>query len=389
MIKVSTNGDNWNDTDDFVQQIERGRNGKNIGLSRGLKRMDKYVHGTHQGRYYLYAGTSGAGKTTKVDFDIINTWLAAKNINKPIKIFYCSFEVSKLDKKAKWCSTFIKMKFDIDLSTDYILGRIEGLRLSDDHLEYVKQGYEMVKEFMKDVSLIDTAKNPSGIFLGIIDEHFSKYGEVQRATLSEEDKKKGRKGKITGYINNTPDLLTILVIDHLSLLSHELGLNKHDLISEMSKKFVVLKNVFNCTIFAIQQFNVGLLAANREMIVRNKGKNAESLIIPDKEDLADCKSTFNDADYVEAFVVPNKFGLTEYMSYKCTAPVYGGLGTNFVMHYLMKNKYGQDQRSCPLFMNPVSGLYYDLPLEFGQEDEWYEMAFKLDKLCQEYSPRES
>jgi hypothetical protein len=391
------NGDNpngvpyggWDLDDDFVIQIERGREGKNVGLYRGLKGIDRYVHGTHQGRYYLYSGTSGSGKTTKVDYDLICTWISAKKANKPIKIFYCSFEVSKIDKKAKWCSTFIKMKFNVDLSTDYILGRIEGLRLSDEHLILVKEGYKMVREFMQDVILVDHAMNPSGIFLGIIDTHFSKYGEVQRAALSEEDKKKGRKGKIIGYKNNTPELLTILVIDHLSLLAHELGLNKQDLISEMSKKIVVLKNVFNCTTFAIQQFSVGLLAANREMIVRNGGKNVENLITPDKEDLADCKSTFNDADYVEAFVVPNKFGLNEYMMYKCTPSSDDGLGTYFVMQYLMKNKFGQDQRRCPLFMNPVSGMYYDLPLELGQEDEWYEMAKHLDKLCQEYSPREN
>jgi len=384
----------WSLDDDFVMHIERGRDGKNLGLFRGLRRLDKWVHGTHQGKYYLYAGTSGSGKTTKVDFDLIHTWLSAKKAGKPIKIFYCSFEVSKLDKMAKWCSTFIKLKFDVDLATDYILGRIEGLRLSDTHLELVKEGYKMVKEFMKDVILVDHPMNPSGIFLGLIDTHFSKYGEVLRAPLTDDDKKKNRKGKIIGYKNHTLDLITILVIDHLSLLAHELGLNKHDLISEMSKKIVTLKNVFNCTTFAIQQFSVGLLEASREMIVRNKGKNVEHLITPDKEDLADCKSTFNDADYVEAFVVPNKFGLVNYMSFKCIVPTHdeysdSGLGTFFVIQYLMKNKFGPDQKKCPLFMNPVSGVYYDLPLEFGQEETWYEMAKQLDKLCLEYSPKES
>jgi len=106
------------------------------------------------------------------------------------------------------------------------------------------------------------------------------------------------------------------------------------------------------------------------------------------------KSTFNDADYVEAFVVPNKFGLVNYMSFKCIVPTHdeysdSGLGTFFVIQYLMKNKFGPDQKKCPLFMNPVSGVYYDLPLEFGQEETWYEMAKQLDKLCLEYSPKES
>lgn len=384
-----THLDNWNHDDDFVEQVERGRDGKNIGLFRGLRRMDKYVHGVHQGKYYLFAAGSGVGKTTYVDFTLIHTWLSAKKIGKPIKIFYCSFEVSKIDKKAKWCSTFLKLKHNIDLPTDYILGRIEGLRLSDEHLELVKGGYKMVQEFMKDVTLVDHAMNPSGIFLGIIDAHFAKYGKVKRADLTEEDKKKNRKGKIVGYENNTPDLLTILVIDHVSLLAGELGLNKTDLISAMSRKIVELKNMFNCTTFLIQQFNVDLLSSNREMIVRNGGKNVENLITPDKNDLADCKSTFNDADYVEAFVVPNKFGLSEYLMFRCTKPEHDGLGTYFVMQYLMKNKFGQDQRSCPLFMNPVSGVYYDLPMDVGQEDEWYELAKNLDKLCQDYSPKES
>jgi hypothetical protein len=383
------NGVEWNLEDDFINQIERGILGKNIGLYRGLDRIDKYIHGTHQGRYYLTAASSGVGKTTKVDFDLIWTWISAKKSNKLLKIFYCSFEVSKTDKKAKWCCTFIKLRYNVDLDPNYILGRIKGHTVTAEHLELIKQGYGMVQEFMKDIVLVDHAMNPSGIFLSIIDTHFSKYGEVQRATLSEEDKKKGRKGKIIGYINKTPDLRTILVVDHIGLLAHELGLNPHDLIFEMSKKFVQLKNVFNCTIFAIQQFSIGLLAANREMVVRNGGKNVENLITPDKEDLAVCKSTFNDADYVEAYVAPNKFGLTEYMMFKCVSVADGGLGTYFVMQYLMKNKYGQDQKKCPLFMNPVSGVFYDLPIEFGQEEEYYEMAKQIDKLCQDYSPKEN
>ena len=51
----------WNmrPPDDFIFQVSRGMIGKNIGLQNGLTNVNKYIHGTHQARYYLIGADSG------------------------------------------------------------------------------------------------------------------------------------------------------------------------------------------------------------------------------------------------------------------------------------------------------------------------------------------
>lgn len=52
----------WEDRkeeDQFMAQIQRGRDGLNEGFSNGLKTINTYIHGTHRGRYILIGADSG------------------------------------------------------------------------------------------------------------------------------------------------------------------------------------------------------------------------------------------------------------------------------------------------------------------------------------------
>src|SRR4051812_30720124 len=85
--------------DQFLWQLKRGMDGKNLGLGNGLKLVNRYIHGTHKARYYLIGAESGGGKTTIGDFMyVINAWLEAKRTGRKLKIFYLSFEIGKTDK---------------------------------------------------------------------------------------------------------------------------------------------------------------------------------------------------------------------------------------------------------------------------------------------------
>ena len=47
------------DQDNFIDRVKSGREGLNEGLDNGLQRINKYIHGTHRGRYYLIGADSG------------------------------------------------------------------------------------------------------------------------------------------------------------------------------------------------------------------------------------------------------------------------------------------------------------------------------------------
>jgi hypothetical protein len=372
---------------DFMFQVMRGQQGLNVGLNNGLTNINRYIYGTHQARYYLLGADSGVGKTTIADFMyVLKAWESAKKKGRKIKIFYCSFEVGKLDKTARWVSYYIFVKFGVRLPSDYLLGRIEGKLVTVEHMRMIQVAFSMVKEMMKDIVFVEDVIHPTKIFEDLIEAHFEKHGTVIRAPVSEEEKKKHphKKGYVKGYHATDPDMMTMLVIDHLALTGSEQKLETKGIMDRMSKYMIVLRNIFHCTGVFIQQFSTDLMSWHRS----NK-KSAES-IAPQRIDFGDSKATFRDADIVFGYIKPVNFDHETFMGY----PLIGddSLGQCFVAKYLMKNRYGPSGRVLPLFLDGVSGSVYDLPLQPSNMmamQEWYDQAKQIEELCNQFSPKES
>lgn len=367
---------------DFIHQVQRGMLGKNVGLGNGLHHINKYLYGTHQGRYYLIGADSGVGKTTLTDFMfVLNAWQEAKRTGRRIKIFYCSFEIGRADKIARWTSYWVYLQHGIRLPSDYILGRISGKLLSKSDFALVQRAYAIIMEMMKDITFIDIMMHPTMIFEGIIDGHYEKQGTVSRMAQTEEDKKKKRKGFVKSYKANDPDLMTMLVVDHMALTNQESGLDTKGIIDRLSKYGVILRNIFHTTIVFIQQFSTDMLAANRIMHI----KKTEESIMPTRLDFGDSKTTFRDADVVMGLIQPGR-DLTECFGYNVTT---SGIGLYMVLACIVKNRYGSPGRMSPLFLDGVTGCAYDLPYPCNEmiEDDWNNKAKEIDDLCQVYFPQ--
>lgn len=373
-------------TNDFRYMVQRGIEGKNTGLDNGLKTINKYIYGTHQARYYLVGADSGVGKTTISDFMfVLQGWKSAKALGRKIKIFYCSFEIGKVDKIARWCSYFIYEKFGIEMPSDYILGRINNKLPTKEHQRMIMIAYDEIMKVMKDVVFIEDVVHPTKIFEDLIEAHFENAGKVIRAELTEEQRKKHRKGYVKGYQAKDPDEMTMLVIDHLALTGSEMGLDTKHIMDKMSKYAVVLRNMFHCTCVFIQQFSTDLMSWHRTQ------KKTPQAIMPQRIDFGDSKATFRDADVVLGYVKPSMFDYTEFMGFPVVNQDNECLGHSLVIQCLMKNRYGPSGRVCPLFLDGLSGWVYDLPLSPNNPflmKEWIDKANKIEKLCQVYSPQE-
>lgn len=376
---------NWNmrPANDFIYQVKRGMTGANVGIGNGLHNVNKYIYGTHTARYYLIGADSSVGKTTIADFMyVLKFWEDAKRLKRPVKIFYCSFEVAKLDKIARWCSYYIFIRYQVRLPSDYILGRIEGRLVTAEHEKMIMVAYQMVTEIMKDIHFLDNVVHPTAIFESLIEHHFEKAGTVLRTDVSEEERAKGRKGYVLGYIPRDPNLMTMLVIDHLALTGTEQKLDTKGIMDRMSKYCIVLRNIFHCTECIIQQFSTDLMSFHRT----NK-KNPES-IAPQRLDFGDSKATFRDADVVFGLVNPLSYDFDKFLGYTMMSDTGEGLGQCFRAMYLMKNRYGPSGRVLPLFLDGVSGIVYDLPLDPNpiNMQPWYDKTNEIEILCQTFSP---
>lgn len=341
---------NWKDhnEDSFISQVHKGMKGMNGGLDNGLKNINKYIHGTHRGRKILIGADSGTGKTTLADFMYIySLWMDCKKQGIKLYIKYFSFEISAAEKKAKWVCQWVKHIYKIDLSTDYIMGRIPGLHLTNEHLKLVMRAYAVVEEVMKDIVLIDFMLHPTGMLNKLVEEHYEKIGTVIRDTPKEGKKK----GMIRGYKPNDPRAMTLVLTDHVSLINVESGcVTTKQIMDRWSMYGVQLRNIFGTTVVDIQQFSTNMMSAYREQ------KKSESAIAPQRLDFADSTYLYRDSDLVFGLVKPVQYNLKTFMGYNL-----GVIGQYFVALYLMKNRYGPADRMFPLFMNPISGMFYDIP----------------------------
>ena len=81
-----------NNVDLLFQKINEGRKGKNIGLSTGIPKLDKYTGGVQKIGYTLIFGLSGSGKSSFVLYSYIFRPLK-DHPEKPQKMLYFSLEM--------------------------------------------------------------------------------------------------------------------------------------------------------------------------------------------------------------------------------------------------------------------------------------------------------
>lgn len=315
------------------------------------------------------------GKTTLSDFMYMySLWRDARKKELKLYIKYFSFEISAAEKKAKWVCQWIKAIYNLDLSTDYIMGRIPGLLLSVEHLKLVMHAYGVVEEVLLDVTIIDHMLHPTGMLNKLVEEHYELIGTVIRDT-PKGDKKKGM---IRSYKPNDPTAITVAIVDHLALINVEGGATTtKQIMDRWSMYSVQLRNIFGTTLIQIQQFSTNMMSAYREQ------KKSEAAIAPQRLDFGDSSYTYRDADLVFGLIKPVQYNLKLYHGYNMEQ-----LGQYFIALHLMKNRYGPADRVIPLFMNPIAGMFYDMPLDphnIASMKYYIDEAKRIEHLCQMYS----
>ena len=375
----------------FMDQVKAGQSGQNIGLDNGLTKINDYLYGTHNGRYYLFGAESGVGKTTIGDFMFtLSAWRSAKAGKRPIRIFYFSFEVGRTDKIARWVSQIIFARKGKRLPSDYILGRISGHTVSPEDYKDIQEASAEVDEMMQDISFVERTMTPTQVYELML-AFYAKNGELKRQELSEKELKSGKVPEVISWVPSAgmAKASVIMVMDHLGLIDEEPGRSLKVSMDLMSKKCVALKNQFGTIIVMIQQFATEMLQANRAAQVK---KNV-MLLTPNRLDFGDSKAPYRDADVVMGAILPALTIAAFPGGWSLDREA--GLGLYLVLITIMKNRYGTPGRAIPLFLDGVSGTVEDLPMPEKKSDtldvptrtEFYNKARKIDQVCLELSPR--
>ena len=320
-------------TESLLQAIKRGREGKEQGYSIGLPKLEQIIDGVCKEVYTLITAESGVGKSSFMLYSYLYRPIMDHLDDGKLKISLFSLEMSADKIMAKLLSTYIFEIYGIRLSIKQLLSVQKGYILSDDYYDIVVECIPWMKKVESILTIYDKSATANSIYSKLLKELES------RGHFEETEERKI-------YHPDNPDLVHIVIVDHLARVFCSPGNTLKQEMDLTSKYLYSLKNRCGISPIVIQQMNRGIQSMDRRK---------EGMLVPLTSDLKDTNSTVEDAEIILAIFSPNKAKLSTYKSYDIDL-----LGENFRSIFVLKSRYGE--------ADVEDFIYYD-----GKCNKWVEM----------------
>ncbi len=341
--------------DNVLQEVEVGMSGGSKWIPIGHDKLGEHI-GVGQSIYTLIGGNSGTGKTGFTDCSyVLNPYdWYIENKDKTdikLKILYRSMERKKSFKIGKWVCWKMYKDYGVLLDVPTMFGW--GSRknhIPQEIYDKIKSCRDYFNRMEDVVDIIDGAENPTGIRRHISD-HALQNGKIE--AISQYEKK---------YIPNDPNLITLIIADHVGKLKRERGFSKKENIDKLSDYFSEARDFYGFSPVAISQFNRNLSDSQR---ARNKE------ITPDPDDFKDTGNLYEDCDVALALFNPYKFKIMDHMEYDISNMVNRNGFNRFRSITALKNSYGIDDFRVGFQFLGEMGLFTEMPrAEEMNKDEY-------------------
>ena len=134
--------------EEFFNLVREGREGKNIGLSVGSKRLESFIDGYLPGTSYLIGAASGVGKSTYALWTFVYQplihFLDGECPERDPRWLLFSLEMTRSQVYAKLVSMYIMDKFGVELRYKEMFSRGKDCILSDDRYELLEKASEFM-----------------------------------------------------------------------------------------------------------------------------------------------------------------------------------------------------------------------------------------------------
>lgn len=321
-------------TDELLESIDRGRQGKSQGYSMGLPKLEEVVDGVCKETYYLVGAESGVGKSSLMLYSFIYRPLMEHLDDNKFKISLFSLEMSGKLIMAKLLSTYIFETYGKRLSLKQILSAKKGYILDDESYKIVLECIPWMIKVESILTIYDKSASANSIYSKLLKE-------LEARGRFEETKNR----KI--YIPNNPDLIHLVVVDHIARVFPANGNNIKQEIDLTSKYLYSLKNRCGITPVVIQQLNRSIQGMDRRK---------ESMVIPLTSDFKDSNSTIEDAEIVLVIFSPNKAKLNTHRGYDIKQ-----LGDRFRSILCLKGRYGEADVEDFVYYDGVCNKWVEMP----------------------------
>ena len=335
--------------DDLNEEINRGLEGKNSGVSMGFHRLNRYI-GIRKKIYSLVFGSSGSGKTAWVHSAyILNPfdWYM-KERQKPggskikFKIPLFSMERSAIYTKAKWVTRKIFLDTGIQVPIARMLGWWEQKLTKDEH-DLVLQYGDYINELLEIVDIVEGAQNPTGVrkYLKSLAEANGKVEQIDEYHYI--------------YIPNDEGLIIIPIFDHQGLFKGEKGISsKKEAIDKVSEDLQRARDLYGMSPVIVAQ-----LTRNLSNPMFQKMDSFE----PSIDDIKESGAPGEAADIILSLFDPIRYKTNDAGGYEVEKFIDTNTGANFFRSVkIIKSTYSEDNIRIGMAFQGFSGTFAELPM---------------------------
>lgn len=340
------------------------------------------VPGIVPGMITMITAGSGVGKTQVTKALAVREPLEyARRNNIKLKIFYFALEESKQEFIDTMICNYVSSKgIKLDLLT------LQGFRvnaLAESSMKAIETHLDDIEELLDSVEIIDSVYNATGIYKYCRDyaDKNGKHVYEDRAFIKKKNNGTTETETVKVYSHyeaNDPHAITIVVVDHLSLLVPEKDkvtgnmMSQHQTMAKWSTDYALkqLTKHWNWAVVnVIQQEQSG----EKEQFT-NKGDSIVKKTEPALSNFANNKEIQRDAKIVLGVYSPDRYGFEDYHDYDIKR-----FRDSFRAIKVLKNRFGPPNKYIHMLFDGASNRFDELPLpnESQKLIKFYEAADRL------------
>lgn len=274
--------------------------------------------GIEQETYYIITGMQKAAKTKFTSYMFLYTPIlyAYRNPEKVrVKIFYVPLEETKekITMRFMVYLLFMMTNHQVRISQKELESTYEGQPVDEEILKMLEtnpQCVQILDFFEKHVVFLES-QNPTGIYKELV-TYAAQNGKRIMRKITVKNQQTGEDEEIEKfdhYEPNDPNEYVEIIVDHISLITTESGMDLRASIKKLSGYLNEIRNKYKYIPVVIQQQSTE--TQNLDAYKNNK-------IRPTPAGLADCKDTAKDCNVMLGLTNPFAFEIPKYLGYDIT-----------------------------------------------------------------------